>query len=55
MGKPLENNASAPHDFIKTNDIFETAAKMLVTAGAMLKNNEPFDETRLLAKSCGVR
>jgi transposase len=36
---------------IKTKARVKLAAKMLVIAWTMLKNNEPFDETRLLAES----
>ena len=40
---------------IKTKARVKIAAKMLIIAWTMLKNNEPFDETRLLAESCNVR
>jgi transposase len=40
---------------IKTKARVKIAAKMLVIAWTMLKNNEPFDEKRLLAESCKVR
>jgi transposase len=36
---------------IKTKARVKLAAKMLIIAWTMLKNNEPFDETRLLAES----
>lgn len=40
---------------IKTKARVKLAAKMLVIAWTLLKNNEPFDATRLLAQSCDVR
>jgi transposase len=40
---------------IKTKARVKLAAKMLVIAWTMLKNNDPFDETRLLAESVDVR
>jgi transposase len=40
---------------IKTKARVKLAAKMLVIAWTLLKNNEPFDETRLLAESGNTR
>ena len=40
---------------IKTKARVKIAAKMLVIAWTMLKNNEPFDETRLLVESVQQR
>ncbi len=40
---------------IKTKARVKLAAKMLVIAWTLLKNNEPFDETRLSADSFCVR
>ena len=40
---------------IRTKARVKLAAKMLVIAWTLLKNSEPFDETRLLAESFEVR
>ncbi len=40
---------------IKTKARVKLAAKMLIIAWTLLKNNEPFDETRLLTESLDVR